>query len=347
MSDMNRHYAAGSGDAVEALLRQAEPRPAPPAGDAELVRNAVHAEWRAVTVRFRRRRLIRNLALAASVILAVAVGFNALRVDTLAPVQVATIDKSHGSIYLLGEQSMLRTLPESAVVTAGQTIVTGPGAGIGLAWGGGGSLRVDQQTRLEFRSPDSVYLESGRLYFDSGPPGLIAGVAGGPERRARSLNIDTPHGVVRHAGTQYMAYADAQTLAISVREGRVEVDGAYYSQTASAGQQLTLEGSARPRIADFDGYGAAWGWIETVAPRAQLDGRTVYDFLSWVSRETGLALEFESAAAEDLARAETLRGTVDTEPTNALRVWMLAVDLDWRVEGGVIHISTADSDGGA
>ena len=344
MSDTNSEHTVGNRDVVETLLRQAAPRPVPPASDAERVRQTVHAEWRSVTGQLRRRRRYRNLALAASVLVAVVAAFNALRVEPAAAVQVASIGKTHGSIYLLGEQAELQALPESAIVSAGQTIVTGAGAGIGLEWGTGGSLRVDERTRVEFRAPDSIYLQSGTLYFDSETPGLAASISAGSD--PASLEIETPHGVVRHLGTQYMAFADEDTLSVSVREGRVEVDGTRYTGTASAGQQLTLEGSARPSVANVSSYGAAWDWIEAVAPGAELDGRTVYEFLSWVSRETGLALEFESSVAEALARSETLRGTVDTEPTNALRIWMLTVDLDWRVEGGVIHISATDSGSG-
>lgn len=346
MTQSNCSHTGGGSDAVEALLRHAAPRPAPPQRDAQLVRDTVHAEWRTLTGGLRRRRRYRNLALAASVIVAVAIAFSALRLDTALPVQVATIDKGHGPIYVLGEGSELLALPDAAIVSAGQTIVTGPGAGLGLAWGSGGSLRVDEQTRVEFNSPESVYLHSGRLYFDSEASGLVAGTSAGSVAGPASLFIETPHGVVRHLGTQYMTFADGQRLAVSVREGRVEVDGLRYRETASAGQQLTLTGTGRPSVVDFSGYGGAWDWTEAVAPAAELDGRTVHEFLDWVSRETGLAVEYESPAAEDLARSETLRGTVDSRPTNALRVWMLAVDLDWRVEGGVIRITATNSEGG-
>lgn len=344
MTQTNGGHTGGGSDAVEALLRHAELRPAPPPRDAQLVREAVHAEWRTLTGRLRRRRRYGNLALAASVIVAVAIAFNALRVDTALPVQVAAMDKGHGPIYVLGEDSELLALPEAAVVSAGQTIVTGASAGLGLAWGSGGSLRVDEQSRVEFLSPQSVYLHAGRLYFDSEASGLIADPPAGSGQAP--LRIETPHGVVRHLGTQYMIFADGQKLAVSVRDGRVAVDGLHYSGTASAGQQLTLTGSGRPSVVDISGFGGEWEWTEAVAPAAELDGRTVHQFLDWVSRETGLAVEYESPAVEALARSEMLRGTVDTSPRNALRIWMLAVDLDWRVEGGLIRITARNSGGG-
>jgi len=328
-------------DVVEALLEQASPRPVPPTEDEQRVREAVRAEWQAVTGKRTARRRIRNFALAATVLLAITVAFNALHTNDLAPVQVAEISKSHGSIYLLGEQSELRELPGLATISAGQTIVTGNASGIGLNWGKGGSLRVAANTRIEFLSAEAVYLRSGRIYFDSQPTESIAAISGGSR-----LVIDTEYGTVKHLGTQYMTYADEEKLSVSVREGEVTIDGVYYTETAVKGQQLTVSGSGRPSIVNIEGYGEAWEWIEAMSPARQLDGQTVHEFLRWVSRETGLQLQFEGDVAEQLANSEMLKGTVDTEPTNALRIWMMGVDLDWRVEGGVIYVSAIDSGSG-
>ncbi len=339
MSERTDAKATGNDDVVEALLRQASPRPVPPAADQRRVREAVRAEWQDVTGRHRRRRRVRAFALAASVLVAVIAALAALSPPAPPPIQVATVDRSHGAVYLLGERSELRALPASKVISAGQSVMTGDGAGLGLAWRNGGSLRLGENTRLEFRAPDTVLLRSGHVYFDSEAPMLAAGAAGGPQ--VTELRIETPHGSVRHVGTQFMTFTDEDELTVSVREGEVIVATRYYAQTASAGEQLRVSGNARPSVVDFRAYGPAWAWIESTAPAAALDGRTVQEFLHWVARETGLALAFEDEAAERLARTETLRGTVDTEPTEALRVWMLGVDLEWRIESGVIRVRAA------
>jgi ferric-dicitrate binding protein FerR (iron transport regulator) len=342
MSESGKDDALRSNDAIEALLQHAVPRPVPPAADKALVRDAVHAEWQAVSRGYSRRQQFRNFAIAATVLMALVVAFNALRVENAAPVHVATINKSHGAIYLLGDGSELRELTDLATVTAGQIILTGADAGIGLQWQNGGSLRVAANSRVELLTADSVYLRSGRLYFDSMRSALAPVAANQPSAAEAQLVIDTPHGSVAHLGTQYMAFVDAERLAVSVREGEVRVDGRFYEETASAGQQLTLTGGGRPGVVNISRYGDAWAWAEATAPAAELDGRTVYEFLLWVSRETGLELEFEADSAAELARKERLRGTVDTEPTNALRIWMLGVDLDARVEGGVIYVNRTE-----
>ena len=338
-------------DAVEAILERAAPRPAPPAEDERVIRDAVYAEWQAVTGRHIRRRRMANFAIAATVLVAITVAFNQFRVTEVVPVQVASIDKSHGSIYLLGEQSELRELPDLATVSAGQTIVTGRDAGIGLSWGNGGSLRIDANTRIEFLSTDEVYLRSGRIYFDSRMAAITgSGVATaaitGSGVASSALNIETDHGTVTHLGTQYMTYVDDKDLTVSVREGKVAIDGSYRDETASAGQQLTLTGSARPTILDITGYGGDWEWIEPMAPVPQFDGRPVPEFLNWVSRETGLHLEYEGDTAEQLAAATTFFGEVEQRPMLALEFWMQTIDLDYRIEGGVIYVSAITAGGG-
>ncbi|MDH4125858.1 MAG: FecR family protein [Gammaproteobacteria bacterium] len=331
-------------DAVEVLLQRASPRPRPPEKDEEMVREAVLAEWQKVTGKRRARRQLLGFAVAASVLMAVAVTFNALRTDGAAPVQVATINKSHGSIYVLGEQSTMHRLPDTSVVMAGQTIMTDHDSGIGLAWGGGGSLRVASDSVVEFIAHDTVYLRSGRIYFDSTPSALIAAISGGSKNVA--FRIQTDHGTVTHLGTQYMAYSASDKLEVSVREGEVAIAGKYYDERALAGQQLSISGSARPTVLNIDSYGSAWNWIEETSPTVDTDGRSVDEFLRWVSRETGLLLEYPDAATQQAAAVAILRGNVNMKPSDALAFWLQGQDLRWYTDGGVIKVSAIDSSSG-
>ncbi len=330
MSKSSEQVSTSDDRLVEKLLEHAAPRPAPPSDDEAIVREAVLAEWQTVTGRIRMRQRVLRFAVAATVLLGVALLLNALRVDDLPAVQVASIDRSHGPIYLLGEQSELQEMKGLHAISAGQIVVSGDAAGIGFAWGNGGSLRIGENTRVEFTSTDALFLHHGRIYFDSHS-----------SQTGATLRIDTEHGSVRHLGTQYMAFADVHRLQVSVRQGEVEVDG-HYADTATAaeGQQLTLTGAARPSIVNFSGFGEAWAWVEATAPAAEVDGKTVHEFLLWVARETGLTVAYESAAAEEQARAGILRGNVDDmDPRDELRLRMSGEDLDYRIQGGTIYVS--------
>ncbi len=310
--------------AVEALLGQASPRPAPPAGDAARVRQAVRAEWQAITRRRSVRRSTMQFAMAASLLLALAAVINISRVTEVTPVEVAAVDKSFGSVYLLDKESRLVSLGDLPNISAGQVIETGADAGIGLVWGRGGSLRVDSRTRVEFVSADAIHLVRGRVYFDA----LTDDAA---------MTVDTAHGSVTHVGTQYMVAADRKSLAVSVREGRVQIDGDYYDESIGAGYQVQIAGRERPVIANIATYGKSWQWVELIAPAAHLRGKTIDEFLVWVSHETGLELKYEGRA-EAIAQNEKFVGTVDKPPREELRLRMLTTNLGYRIDAGTITV---------
>lgn len=344
MSTTSENGAVRNDDAVEALLEQASRRPTPPSEDEAMIRDAVMSEWRAVTGRRRTRTRVTRFAVAATVLLGVAVTFNALQDSGIAPLQVATIAKSHGSIHVRGEESQMHELRDLTSIMSGQMIITARNSGIGLAWGNGGSLRIAADTRIEFLSDEEIFLHAGRVYFDSTPSELIAGA--GDSSSAARLRILTDHGTVTHIGTQYMTYTSDSELTVSVREGEVAVDGNYHNEKARAGQRLSVMGSARPSITNFPRHGDAWGWIEEVSPDVEIDGRSVDEFLNWVGRETGLTLEYPDAATEQVARDVVLNGTVKLAPRAALDFWAETTDLNWYVEEGAIKVSAIDGSNG-
>jgi hypothetical protein len=322
-----------SHDVVEELLEKATPRPAPPSEDERVVREAVMAEWQSVAGKVKLRRRLAQFAIAATIVLGVAISFNALQVDNVQPVQVATIEKNHGAIYLVGEQSLMQEASDLSSVYVGQIIETGNDAAISLEWGDGGSLRIDKNTRIEFTSDESVFLRSGQVYFDSQPATMAAITGSGFE-------INTDHGLVKHLGTQYMTTVDARDLIVRVRQGQVSVDGAYVEQAvAVAGQQMTVSGGATPSVLDIDVYGETWAWAEEMAPVVSMDGKTTRDFLERVRHELGLALNFESDAAREAADAGELFGTIDTDPRSELEIRMAGEDLGYRIDGGTIYVS--------
>ena len=337
MSDMGKDTLLDDDDAVEALLGKAAPRPVPPDVETEAVREAVRAEWQTVTGQRRNHARITQWAIAASMLLALFVTLNLLRTSGIEPHQVATIDKQFGTISVLGEDSQFLQHNSLDRVVAGQTIRTSADSGLGLAWSGGGSLRIDANSRIEFLSADAVYLHDGRIYFDSAPA-LAAGSISGSDVR---FTVRSRFGQVAHVGTQYMAQTDGVGLTISVRDGEVEVQPER-GDAARAGrnQQMAISGSGVRSIVNIQPHGGAWQWVEQTSPAADLDGRSVSDFLGWVSHETGLAVSYEDDAARTNAE-KLLIGKLETGPREALNVWMLGTDLDWRIENGVIYVSQA------
>lgn len=334
MTEFNRSTDIRSDDALEELLKKASPRPMPSAQDEALVRRAVKSEWQSLTGRRRVRQRVFHYALAATVVLGIFAAFNVFRSPGIEAVQVASIEKSFGAIYLLGESAELRETPELSDVLSGQTMITGNEAGLALAWGNGGSLRVDEESRVTFTDQDSIYLESGRVYFDSTPSPLMAGISAGG---VAEFTVLTDYGVVAHTGTQFMAETDSDALVVSVREGQVAIDGVYHRHTASPGEQVTISGRQRPTVLSIGRSGQSWDWVARTSPPVDVDGKTIRLFLDWACRELGLELEIEGQAARD-ALDELLIGTIDMEPSKALRLRLATAGLDYDIEEGVLIV---------
>lgn len=332
---MNDKVSLQSDDAVEQLLGSAAPRPVPPAHEERLVRAAVRNEWRQVAAKRRTRQRLASFAVAATVMVAVFLSLNALRFNSVEDLTVASIGKRFGAIYVLGENAELIQGHNLASVTTGQTLITDDNSGIGLDWGLGGSLRIDAQTRVEFLSEDAVYLRQGRIYYDSRP---TLSSTGFNSSREHNLRILTDHGEVKHVGTQFMTATSATGVTVSVRQGEVLLTSGSRSESAERGEQVTISDGGNLVSLNMKGWGAEWQWVEDISPSVILDDRTIEEFLFWVGHETGLQVRFDDALVETHAREEKMRGTVDTNPRQALQLFMQTTDLDWRIDDGVIYV---------
>lgn len=336
--DRHGDKTVASDAAVEELLARAEPRPAPPRAVEVEIRSAVHAEWDQLTrARVRRRRLT-SIGVAASLVIATFASLTVLRSPGSDPYfdTVATIDKQFGTVRVTGPAS------GDDVVTTGQTLDTGAGGGLALAWSRGGSLRVGADSRVFFESRTRVRLLEGRLYYDS-----VSDALSGIVRPAGStrLLVETPHGTLRHLGTQFAAELRDEELHVFVREGAVRVESDDVRETAAAGQRMRVVTGQAVEFTAVDGAGDYWQWVEDLTPRVELDGRSIHEALRWISRETGMEVRFTSRAAEENAKQDTVSWPEefgDPEPSKALGRILSISRFDYSVENGVIVIREFD-----
>lgn len=333
MNSTSDQQSVQDDSAVEALLQKAAPRPTPPEHIEKEIRAAVHGEWTVTSRRRRRWQMGRNLAVAATVLLAVVFAVTNLRQVAVPMIEVARLDQSRGAVHIQSGDVSLPDYPDTAAIHAGQVMQTGKDSVAGLMWLTGGSLRVDAQTRIEFVAANEIFLHRGRVYFDS------FGAAPGGD-----LIIRSQYGVVSHVGTQYMTAIRDRKLVIMVREGEVLVQAADQSRKIGQGQRAELSGNRRAMITNTNGVGPDWDWIESVAPSISVDGRSAYEFLDWVSRQTGYRIEFASKTAEQIARETLLKGTVSADPRNELRMRMLTMDLDAGFDNTEAVITISDHD---
>ena len=338
--DREAERAEQAEQAIADLLSRVPPRPAPPAADEKAIRDAVYAEWNELTARRVRQRRITSFALAASVLLAVFATLNLLRppVDDFSTRRLATVERQFGDVSMASiEGSDFAPIDTgSAAISGGRTVQTGASSGLALAWHDGGSLRLDEETRVVFESASQVYLEHGRVYFDS-EAGPLSPATG---NRNSALSIRTASGVVRHLGTQYMTEISAGELKVMVREGIVSIESV--NVRAGAGRSVVVDGSGELTFGDTDGFGADWEWVARTAPAVVLDRRPAATALEWVGRESGYAIRYATPSAQAKAEAEKLRvpdAFSDKGAMRALELFMQTVDLEYRIVGGEIVIS--------
>jgi ferric-dicitrate binding protein FerR (iron transport regulator) len=158
------------------------------------------------------------------------------------------------------------------------------------------------------------------------------------------LTIRTDVGTVRHFGTQFITQTDGDELSVMVREGRVSIEGSHVNKTATVtvGQKLTVTRDGQTTVHDIDVSGGDWKWIEKTSPSFTLDNRPIFEFLTWVSRETGQPLRFTSSIVEDIVKEKEFRGVVEKEPSLALPYYMQLTGLNWVIKDGEIVVGGGD-----
>ena len=216
---------------------------------------------------------------------------------------------------------------------SGSAITTAYDARLAIRWLDGESIRLDENTRLLLISETEIELFSGRIYIDSHADDNKL-----DDKSA--LTTNTPFGRVQHLGTQYMTSLTDGSVIVSVRQGSVAVTGNNDESIAKGGQQLSISSNGSVSQMPIAIYGESWQWVEEISPGFILDGRSLSDFLDWVSRESGRSLKYGSAAAETLARDTVMHGTVDLQPMRALELMLQTSDLVAEVQTGVIKIDT-------
>ncbi len=78
--------------------------------------------------------------------------------------------------------------------------------------------------------------------------------------------------------------------------------------------------------------------MSQTSPAADVNGKTLHEYLLWACRELGLELKYEGGA-ERVARLAELKGTIDKEPAEAIRDRVATAALESRIDEGVIYVS--------
>ncbi|HEV8241930.1 MAG TPA: FecR domain-containing protein [Thermoanaerobaculia bacterium] len=318
MSDRHDEWAVTgepetAADPVARLVRFAGARPPVPEERAARVEMRVREAWQAGVVARRRFRWMSwGAGLAAAAGLAVAFGllWRHASQPPPSPVLVATVERVSGSVTTAGAAGDRMPLLPGAQVFAGTPIETGADGRLALrlaaaAGATSPSLRVDVGSSARFLAASELRLDAGALYVDS--------QGGAP------VHVHTPWAEVTERGTQFEVRVGAGGVRVRVREGAVELAGRQHADgtgawRATAGAELLLAADGRLSRATVPVHGAAWDWVQEIAPSFQLEGSTLGEFLGWVGRETGWRVAWADPARAAAGAGTTLHGSIEGLP---------------------------------
>ncbi len=324
-------------DDIERVLKSAGPRERPPLDIEHAAREQLRAQWRAVVLEGRRdRRRLAGLALAASLFAVAAAVWVAMPRFATTDEAIATIALATGDIEARsgGWRNRWEKVQAGQSLTRGQKLRTGPAARGALTLAGGLSARMDLGTRVTIAAPDRIVLKRGALYIDAGA-GLAATAA---------LDIVTPSGTVRHAGTQYEVRVLDSGVRLRVREGRVEwrsTSGAI--EQSRVGEQLTIAADGHIERGVIPVYGDSWNWIATATPVIGIEGLSLSDFLDWAARETGRDVVYASPALAAEVAAIVIHGSIaGLTPEQALDAVLATTRVRAAIAGGSIVVDGKD-----
>jgi ferric-dicitrate binding protein FerR (iron transport regulator) len=309
-------------DLVEDLLRLADSGPEIPVDGADLIKAAIKPLWRReLRARAMRRWMAAAAGVAAAGLLAIAVAnlYQSSPAVDLPIGPVAFFEVVNGRVEIDaagGGTTVLSELDPSVSVLAGSRIRTGGNSRASLRLGENQSLRLDVDTTIRVSSATRIELEQGTAYLDS------RGAAGPP------VDVATPFGVVRDIGTQFEVKLTQGPLSVAVREGVVAVIRDDVDLEIGSGALVTVDAAGRIDRRALAPDAPHWAWVQEVAPPFDIEGRSVADFLGWVSRETGSPIRYSEPELEDFASETVLYGSMaGLSPTEAPEVVLASCGL--------------------
>ena len=299
---MNKHENPSPDDAeIAELLQEVGPRIEPSPEMTREIEAVVRAEWQHVVAARKRRQSFVWAAAAAffAVAIALTIGFAMMNTQS-DPIgrRMAVLERASGDVFVATDGRRWSRLSEGDEVVVGSSIRSDARAALSLD--NGVALRVDRGSVLHIAALDRITLNVGAVYIDA-PPG----------NASRDLTVDTHVGAVRHVGTQYQVRSTAEGIDVSVREGRVVVENAAGRNVAKAGERLKIATHGPVQRSSVSPFDAQWQWASEVAPTFAIENQSLVAFLSWVSRETGRTLVFETPQAEAAAADVKLHGSIE------------------------------------
>lgn len=310
---------------IAELLQKVGARTPPPDDVTDSVRENVRAVWQEEVNR-RRTSRTRNFAIAASIVMAMAAGWYVL-IPAPQAGPVARVALESGTVEVRGNDDQWHAL-DSLNISAGATVRTKDESYLTLDLTSGANLRIDANTVVKLSDVTLAELDIGAVYVDS-------------DRETADIDIRTSFGVAQEIGTRFEVRTSPTSWRVQVRDGKVRVKDDAIDELATAGQRIDIRDDDTVTFANIPSNDPSWSWAERAATPFPIEGATLQQYLSWVSRETGNLIVFENTETEAAAMRTVLHGSIEgLSPQESLDVVLATTNLR-RVSSGDNSITIA------
>jgi ferric-dicitrate binding protein FerR (iron transport regulator) len=231
-----------------------------------------------------------------------------------APTPIAHVAAAHGAVTMEIAGGRAAVAAGGQTIAAGSHIRTTATSRATVTLIDGAELRIDANTSATLVDPQTIQLEHGAIYLDSG--GSTPG----------RFTVRTASGTVRDIGTRFevragllrQGFGGQGDLRIRVRDGAVQLERAGRIDRAQKGTELVARADGTVSTRSVDPFAADWAWTTAAAPPFVVENATLEAFLQWAAREGGWTIEW-SDALRQRARTTILHGAIDgMTPAEAL-----------------------------
>jgi len=193
-------------------------------------------------------------------------------------------------------------------------------------------FRLDENTSVHIVDLETLELNYGQIYIESSESSNF-----------NPLLIKTNFASINHIGTQYSIQVTDDSVNVRVRDGKVVINDIQNSdnqRNVERGYEVTLKQNGQYSENPITPFDSKWQWTQNIVNPLDIQDKTVAQYLSWISAETGYPITWNSMTDKSNADKIKLSGSINgLKPLESLDVILPTTSFTYQVSASEIHIS--------
>lgn len=193
-------------------------------------------------------------------------------------------------------------------------------------------FRLDENSLIHMVDLENFELQQGQIYIESDESSI-----------ANPLLVKTPFASINHIGTHYNIKVTDNSVNVSVRNGKVLLQNSLNSKvqkTISKGFEGTLSKNGKYQQKPVTAYSSTWQWTQNIIKPFILQDQSIAQYLSWISKETGYPITWDSPKDKGDADKIKLSGSIaGLKPMESLDVILPTTSFVYQILDSEIYIS--------